>query len=53
MGIWSRLKRAALTDVAVLVRGMGRTELDAFERALIESDLGVPATTELVGAVTS
>jgi len=52
MGIWSRLKRAALTDVTVLVRGMGRAELDAFERALIESDLGVSATLELVGAVT-
>jgi fused signal recognition particle receptor len=52
MGIWSRLKRAALTDIAVLVRGMGRAELDAFERALIESDLGVSATTDLVGAVT-
>jgi fused signal recognition particle receptor len=52
MGIWSRLKRAALTDIAVLVRGMGRAELDAFERVLIESDLGVSATTELVAAVT-
>jgi fused signal recognition particle receptor len=52
MGIWSRVKRVALTDVGVLVRGMGRAELDAFERALIESDLGVAATTELVGAVT-
>jgi fused signal recognition particle receptor len=52
MGIWSRLKRAALTDVGVLVRGMGRAELDAFERALIESDVGVSAAMELVGAVT-
>jgi fused signal recognition particle receptor len=52
MGIWSRLKRVALTDVRVLVRGMGRAELDAFERALIESDLGVPATMDLVAAVT-
>jgi fused signal recognition particle receptor len=52
MGIWSAIKRTALTDVRVLVRGMGRAELDAFERALIESDLGVPATMELVGAVT-
>jgi fused signal recognition particle receptor len=30
---------------------MGRAELDAFERVLIEADIGVPATTELVGAV--
>ncbi len=42
----------ALTDVRVLVRGMERAELDAFERALIESDLGVPAAMELVAAVT-
>ncbi len=39
MGIWSRIKRVALTDVRVLVRGMERAELEAFERALIESDL--------------
>ena len=52
MGLWSRIKQVALTDVRVLVRGMERAELDGFERALIESDLGVPATMELVGAVT-
>lgn len=52
MGIWSKIKQVALTDVRVLVRGMGKAELDAFERALIESDLGVSATMELVGAVT-
>jgi fused signal recognition particle receptor len=52
MGIWSKIKRVALTDVRVLVRGMERAELDAFERALIESDLGVPASMELVTAVT-
>jgi fused signal recognition particle receptor len=51
-GLWSRVKRLALTDVGVLVRGMGRAELDAFERALIESDLGVTATMELVADVT-
>ncbi len=52
MGLWGKLKQVALTDVRVLVRGMGRAELDAFERALIESDLGVGATMELVDAVT-
>ena len=52
MGIWSKIKRVALTDVRVLVRGMERAELDAFERALLESDLGVPASMELVAAVT-
>jgi len=50
--LWSRIKRVALTDVGVLARGMGRAELDAFERVLIESDLGVAATKDLVDAVT-
>lgn len=52
LGIWSRLKSLALTDVGVLVRGLGRAELDEFERTLIESDLGVPATMDLVAEVT-
>jgi fused signal recognition particle receptor len=52
MGLWSRIRSVALTDVRVLVRGMGRAELDAFERTLIEADLGVPATLALVGEVT-
>lgn len=52
MGLWGAIKRVALTDVAVLARGMGKAELDAFERVLIEADLGVAATHDLVGAVT-
>ena len=52
MGLWSKIKQVALTDVRVLARGMGKAELDSFERALFESDLGLAATTELVGAVT-
>lgn len=52
MGLWSRIKQVALTDVRVLVRGMGRAELDAFERVLIEADLGVAASMALVGEVT-
>jgi fused signal recognition particle receptor len=48
-GLWGRLKRLAVTDVAVLVRGFGRAELQEFERALIEADLGVAAAEELVG----
>jgi fused signal recognition particle receptor len=50
-GLWSRIKRLALTDVAVLVRGGGRAQLEAFERVLIEADLGVAASLELVGEV--
>jgi fused signal recognition particle receptor len=52
MGLWGSLRRLALTDVAVLVRGLGRAELDEFERALYEADVGVAATTELVAEVT-
>jgi fused signal recognition particle receptor len=52
VGLWSRIRQVALTDVRVLVRGMGKAELEAFERVLIEADLGVGATMELVGEVT-
>jgi fused signal recognition particle receptor len=51
LGLWSRIRRLALTDVAVLVRGAGRAELDAFERVLLEADLGVAASLELVAEV--
>ncbi len=51
VGLWSRIRRLALTDVAALVRGVGRAELDEFERVLLEADLGVPAALELVGEV--
>jgi fused signal recognition particle receptor len=52
VGLWGKIRQVALTDVRVLVRGMGRAELDAFERVLIEADLGVAAAMELVGEVT-
>jgi fused signal recognition particle receptor len=51
VGLWGRIKQLALTDVRVLARGMERAELDAFERVLIEADLGVAAATELVSGV--
>jgi fused signal recognition particle receptor len=51
LGLWSRIRRLALTDVAVLLRGAGRAELDAFERVLLEADLGVAASAELVAEV--
>ncbi|HWO89862.1 MAG TPA: signal recognition particle-docking protein FtsY, partial [Gemmatimonadales bacterium] len=51
LSLWSSLRRLALTDVTVLVRGFGPAELDAFERVLIEADLGVAATMALVGEV--
>lgn len=47
-GLWSRIKRLALTDVGALVRGLKGDELEQIERTLIESDFGVPATMDLV-----
>ena len=47
-GLWARLKRLALTDVGALVRGFRAADLEAMERLLLEADLGVAATTELV-----
>jgi fused signal recognition particle receptor len=52
MGLWSRIRQVAFTDVGVLVRGMDRAQVEDFERVLLESDVGVAATGELVAAVT-
>jgi fused signal recognition particle receptor len=40
-GLWHRIKTVALTDVAVLVKGLPRETLDAVEKVLVEADLGV------------
>ncbi len=48
LGLWSRLKRLALTDVGALARGFRAADVEAMERLLLESDFGVPATTDLV-----
>ena len=50
-GLWGTLKRLAVTDVGALLRGLGKDELRAFERTLIEADLGVAAAGELVAEV--
>jgi len=47
-GLWARVKRLALTDVGALLRGLNASDLEAFERILIEADFGVPATLDLV-----
>jgi fused signal recognition particle receptor len=47
-GLWTRLRKLALTDVGALVRKLNASDLEAMERLLIESDFGVPATLELV-----
>ena len=50
-GLWAKVKRLAVTDVGALMRGLGKDELRAFERTLIEADLGVAAAGELVAEV--
>jgi fused signal recognition particle receptor len=46
-GVWSRIKRIALTDVGALMRGLNARDLENLERVLIEADFGVAATVEL------
>jgi fused signal recognition particle receptor len=48
LGLWGRLKRLALTDVGALVRGFKAADIEAMERTLLEADLGIGATTEIV-----
>lgn len=47
-GLWTRIKKLALTEVGALVRKLGPEDLEMMERTLIEADFGVPATMELV-----
>lgn len=42
-GLWRRIKEVALTDVAVLVRGVDSTLLEGIERVLLEADFGAAA----------
>ncbi len=46
-GLWRKIKEVALTDVAVLVKGLDRNTLDDVERVLIEADFG-PAALDIV-----
>jgi len=50
-GLWTRIKRVALTDVGALMRGLNAEDLEKLERVLIEADFGVPATVELTQAL--
>jgi fused signal recognition particle receptor len=50
-GLWSRIKRIALTDVGALMRGLNADDLEKMERILIEADFGVSATVELTQAL--
>ena len=42
-GLWKKIKRVALTDVTVLVKGIDRDSLDDIERVLAEADFGPTA----------
>ena len=52
-GLWSRIKRLAMTDVGALMRGLNASDLEALERLLIESDFGVATSIELTEALES
>jgi len=51
VGFWGRLKRLALTDVGALVRRLNAADVEALERILLEADLGLSATADLVDAL--
>lgn len=46
-GLWTRIKRLALTDVGALIRKLNASDLEAIEKTLIESDFGVDATVRI------
>lgn len=50
-GLWTRLKRLALTDVRVAVRGMDQESLEDLEERLLAADFGVPATLRIMERV--
>jgi fused signal recognition particle receptor len=50
-GLWTRIKRIALTDVGALMRGLNADDLEKLEQVLIEADFGVAATVELTQAL--
>lgn len=51
--LWQRIKDVALTDVAVLVKGLDEGSLEKVEELLIGGDFGVPATMRLIKNVES
>lgn len=46
-GLWSKIRKVALTDVTVLVRGIDHDALERLEQVLIEADFG-PASFALI-----
>ena len=51
LGLWTRLKRLATTDVGALLRKLNAEDLERIEQLLLEADFGVPATMEIVAAL--
>jgi fused signal recognition particle receptor len=49
--LWNRIRRIALTDVGVLVRGLDEGSLEEVEETLLAADFGVSATMRLVDHV--
>ncbi len=50
-GLWTRIKKLAMTDVGALMRGLSAEDVETMERILIEADFGVAATIELTQAL--
>lgn len=50
-GLWTRIKKLAMTDVGALMRGLSAADVEQMERILIEADFGVAATVELTQAL--
>lgn len=50
VGLWERLRRVALTDVSVLIKGLDRDRLEEVERILVEADFG-PVAFRIVEAL--
>ena len=50
-GLWTRIKKLAMTDVGALMRGLNAEDVERMERILIEADFGVAATVELTQAL--
>lgn len=48
LGLWGKLKRLALTDVGAIVRGFNAADVERMEQVLLEADLGLRATADLV-----
>ncbi|MEZ4456011.1 MAG: signal recognition particle-docking protein FtsY [Gemmatimonadales bacterium] len=48
LSLWGKIKRLALTDVGAMVRGFKAADIEEIERILLEADLGISATTDLV-----